>query len=137
MENDADTFDQLMIMAEDVHLRSRNHNDEVIGIEFYNNLSVLSDDERQTLIDAWQDKHRTCVKERLASQWMVIQVMLLTGLAMWIAWMSGGIAGALVSIAGIIGIIAMIEDKRVQIAKRNLEDCEAVLAALQAASQEP
>ncbi len=131
MEKDADTFKALMEMAEDLHLSSRNHNDEVIGIEYYNNLDVLSGEERQTLIDAWHKKHRLCVKERLASQWMVIQIILLTALAMWIAWMSGGVFGALVSIAGIIGIIAMIEDKRVQVAKKNLEDCEAVLAVLE------
>lgn len=133
MEKDADTFKALMEMSEDIHFRSRNHNDEVIGIEYYNNLNVLNDDELRTLIEAWQKKHRLCVKERLASQWMVIQVILLTALAMWIAWLSGGIFGALVSIAGIIGIIAMIEDKRVQLAKRNLEDCEAVLVALETA----
>lgn len=130
MESDADTSQALLEMADEVHRSSRNHNDEVIGIEYYNNLRILSEHERVVLLEAWQQKQRLCVKERLASQWMVIQVMLLTVMAMWIARLSGDVPGVLVSIAGIIGMIFMIEDKRVQTAKWSLEDCEAVLAAL-------
>jgi hypothetical protein len=43
---------------------------------------------------------------------------------------SGGIAGTLISIVGVIAMIAMIEDKRVAIAKRNLSDARQVYQIL-------
>ena len=53
---------------------------------------------------------------------MVVQVFLLISLAMFIAWLSGGFAGIVASIIGVVAMIAMIEDKRVAVAKRNLSD---------------
>lgn len=126
IERDEDTFAALREMAEDIHLVSRNHNDELIGIEYYNNLHVLSRDELNELEQLWHRKSIICHKEKLASQWLVIQVLLLIGFAIYIAWLAGGIAGTISSIIGVIAMIAMIEDKRVRIAKRNLADARRV-----------
>lgn len=126
IERDEDTFAALKEMAEDIHLVSRNHNDELIGIEYYNKLQVLSRTELDELEQLWHRKCQTCHKEKLASQWMVFQVFILIGIAIYIAWLSGGIAGIISSIIGVVAMIAMIEDKRVQIAKRNLADARQV-----------
>lgn len=126
IERDEDTFVALKEMAEDIHLVSRNHNDELIGIEYYNKLSVLTQAELLELEQLWQYKCHTCRKEKLASQWMVVQVFMLISLAIYIAWISGGTAGTISSIVGVVAMIAMIEDKRVRIAKRNLTDARAV-----------
>ncbi|HAO23570.1 MULTISPECIES: hypothetical protein [unclassified Methylophaga] len=126
MEKDEDTYSALKIMAETIDLSSRNDNDEIIGLEYYVNFNVLTEDELGELIQLWEQKLVTCQKEKLASQFMVVQVFGLISLAMFIAWLSGGIAGAIASIVGVIGMIAMIEDKRVQKAKRNLSDAEKV-----------
>ncbi len=122
IERDEDTFSALQAMAETIDLSSRNHNDEIIGIDYYANLAVLTQAELKTLQHLWQLKRQTCLKEKLASQWMVVQVLLLISLAMFIAWLSGGFAGILASIIGVVAMIAMIEDKRVSVAKRNLSD---------------
>ncbi|MCX4189675.1 hypothetical protein [Methylophaga sp. OBS3] len=131
IERDEDTYKVLMESAEDITLASRNYNDEIIGIDYYANLSVLTDEQLTTLIERWQDKRLTCIKERWASQWMVVQVCGLIMAAMFIAWLSGGYAGIFVSIAGVIAMIAMIEDKRVSIAKRNMNDAIKVCERLQ------
>ncbi len=107
----------LKMMAETIDLSSGNDNDEIIGLEYYVNFNVLTDDELTELIQLWDQKLTACQKEKLASQFTVIQVFGLIGLAMLIAWLSGGIAGAIAS---------MIEDKRVKKAKRNLKDAEKV-----------
>lgn len=130
MEKDEDTFDALKAIAESISLSSRNDNDEVIGIEYYNHIEVLTALELAELNILWQKRKILCHKERWASQLMVVQVFVLITLAMFIAWLSGGIAGALASIVGIVGIIAMIEDKRVGIAKRNLRDAEQICLRL-------
>ncbi len=122
IERDEDTFSALQAMAENIDLSSRNHNDEIIGIDYYANLAVLTPAQLKTLQHLWQLKRQTCLKERLASQWMVVQVFLLISLAMFIAWLSGGFAGIVASIIGVVAMIAMIEDKRVAVAKRNLSD---------------
>ena len=49
---------------------------------------------------------------------------------------SGGIAGTLISIVGVIAMIAMIEDKRVSVAKRNLADAREVYKTLQTLKQD-
>ena len=90
MEKDEDTYSALKIMAETIDLSSRNDNDEIIGLEYYVNFNVLTEDELGELIQLWEQK-------------LVIA-----------------------SIVGVIGMIAMIEDKRVQKAKRNLSDAEKV-----------
>jgi hypothetical protein len=126
IERDEDTFAALRAMAEDIHLVSRNYNDELIGIEYYNKLELLSNDELTELLQLWQLKSRTCHKEKLASQWMVVQVMLLIAVANYLAWLSGGIPGTLFSILGVIAAIAMIEDSRVRRSKQNLADARRV-----------
>lgn len=126
IERDEDTFAELRAMAEDIHLVSRNYNDELIGIEYYNKLELLSDSELTELLPLWQLKCRTCHKEKLASQWMVVQVMLLIAGANYLAWLAGGIPGTLFSIMGMIAAIAMIEDKRVRRGKQNLADARRV-----------
>jgi hypothetical protein len=136
IERDEDTFSALKEMAEDPQLVSRNHNDELIGIEYYNKLSLLSDEELSLLIRLWHEKYVTCQKERLASQWMVVQIFILISLAIYVAWVSGGIAGTLISIVGVIAMIAMIEDKRVDVAKKNLADARQVYKTLHALQQD-
>ncbi|MDX1573821.1 MAG: hypothetical protein R3341_07305 [Methylophaga sp.] len=131
IERDEDTFSALKAVAEDIDLSSRNYNDEIIGIDYYANLQVLTPDQLTILQTLWQQKRQTCLKERWASQWMVVQVCLLILLAMFIAWLSGGFAGILASIAGVVAMIAMIEDKRVSKAKRNLNDAIKVCERLQ------
>ncbi len=131
IERDEDTFSAMKAVAEDIDLSSRNYNDEIIGIDYYANLQVLTPDQLKILQRLWQQKRQTCLKERWASQWMVVQVCLLILLAMFIAWLSGGFAGILASIAGVVAMIAMIEDKRVSIAKRNLNDAIKVCERLQ------
>jgi hypothetical protein len=126
IERDEDTFIMLREMAEDIHLVSRNYNDELIGIDYYNNLSVLTKPELIELESLWKHKCNTCYKEKLASQWMVMQVFILISIAITIAWFSGGIAGAISSLVGVVAMIAMIEDKRVMLAKRNLADARRV-----------
>ncbi len=131
IERDEDTFSALKAVAEDINLSSRNYNDEIIGIDYYANLKVLTPSQTNALLELWQQKQQTCFKERWASQWMVVQVCLLVVLAIVIAWLSGGFAGILASIIGVVAMIAMIEDKRVAIAKRNLQDAIKVCERLQ------
>lgn len=126
IERDEDTFAALREMAEDIHLVSRNHNDELIGIEYYNNLQVLNKEELDELVTLWQRKKSTCRKEKLASQWLVMQVLLLIAFAIYVGWLSGGITGTVSSLIGVIAMIKMIEDKRVRIARRNLADASRV-----------
>ncbi len=122
VERDEDTYSALREMAEDIHLVSRNHNDELIGIDYYNRLSVLSEEELELLLSLWQRKTITCRKEKLASQWMIIQVIAFISFATYLAWQFGGLVGVLSSIIGVVALIAMIEDKRVKTARRNLVD---------------
>jgi hypothetical protein len=122
-ELNEDVFVALKDMAEDIHLESRNYNDELIGIDYYSNLAFLTVAELTELIDLWQVKTQTCLKEKLASQWMIIQIFIIISFAEYMASISGGVI--VVTIAGLLGIIAMIamlEDKRASNAKRNLKD---------------
>lgn len=137
MEKDEDTYSALKMMAETIDMSSRNDNDEIIGLEYYVNVHVLTEEELAELTQLWEKKLATCQKEKLASQLMVVQVFFLIGLAMFIAWLSGGIAGAIASIVGVVGLIAMIEDKRVNKAKRNLKDAEKVCNKLRSALRTP
>jgi membrane protein insertase Oxa1/YidC/SpoIIIJ len=131
-ELNKDVFVTLKDMAEDIHLVSRNYNDELIGIDYYANLAVLKAAELTELIDLWHVKTQTCHKEKLASQWMVIQIFIIISFAEYMASISGGVI--VVTIAGLLGIIAMIamlEDKRTSNAKRNLKDAITVHQHLQ------
>lgn len=125
-----DTYQKLMEVAEDISLCSRNYNDELIGIDYYKQLDVLTHEQLRVLVQAWHRRWQTCKKEKLASQFMVVQILGLISLAMWIAWLSGGWFGAIASIAGVVGMIKMIEDDRVRKAKRNLADAERVYRTL-------
>tara|TARA_R110000772_G_scaffold263066_1_gene382602 strand:- start:648 stop:1130 length:483 start_codon:yes stop_codon:yes gene_type:complete len=123
IERNEDVFSALKDMAGDIHLVSRNYNDELIGIHFYANLNVLTTKELTELTHLWHVKVQTCHKEKWASQWMVVQIFLLISAAEYIASLSGGVI--VVTIAGLLGIIAMIamiEDTRVAKAKCNLKD---------------
>jgi len=123
IERDEDTFDAIKTMAQNIDLASRNYNDELIAIDYYKNLEVLTKAQLQELEMLWHQKTRTCYKEMLASKWMVVQIILLLALAMYIAWLSGGhYAGVIAGIFGVFGMVAMIEDKRVSIAKQNYHD---------------
>lgn len=135
MEKDEDTYSALKLMAETIDMSSRNDNDEIIGLEYYVNFNVLTDDELAELTQLWERKLAICQKEKLASQFTVVQVFGLIILAMLVAWLSGGIAGAIASIVGVVGMIAMIEDKRVKKAKRNLKDAEKVCNKLHTAAR--
>ncbi len=131
-ELNEDVFAALKDMAEDIHLVSRNYNDELIGIDYYTNLSFLSAAELAELIDLWHLKTQTCQKEKLASQWMVIQIFIIISFAEYMASISGGVI--VVTIAGLLGIVAMIamlEDKRASNAKSNLKDAILVYQHLQ------
>jgi hypothetical protein len=130
IERDENTYSALKEMAEDIHLVSRNDNDELIGVDYYNKLSILSDQELDELLRLWQRKVTTCHKEKLASQWMVVQILMFISFAIYLAWQFGGLTGVLSSITGVIAMIAMIEDKRVIIAKRNLADARRVYQQL-------
>jgi hypothetical protein len=125
-ELDEDTYQALMDMGGEIHLMSRNYNDEVIGIEYYANFSVLTQDELIKLEELWRYKVSLCQKEKMASQWMVIQGILGISLANYIAYITGGWVGALFSITSVVAMIAMIEDQHVRLAKQNLKDAKTV-----------
>jgi hypothetical protein len=132
IERDEDVFTALKDMAEDIHLVSRNYNDELIGIDYYANLTILTDAELNELNKLWHLKTKTCHKEKLASQWMVIQIFLIISSAEYVALKSGGlIVETIAALLGIIAMIAMLEDKRVVKAKRNLQDAITVSEHLQ------
>jgi hypothetical protein len=131
-ELNEDVFSALKNMAKDIHLVSRNYNDELIGVDFYANLTALTEAELIELVDLWQFKTQTCHKENLASQWMIVQIFLIISVAEYLAAISGGVI--VLTIAGLLGIVAMIamlEDKRVAKAKRNLKDAITVHQHLQ------
>lgn len=131
IERDEDTFSELKAMSEDIHLLSRNYNDEIIGIDYYANLAVLSQEQLTELDQLWHKKVETCLKEKLASQWMVVQVMLISVAMIYIAAISGGkLAGVIAGVVAMLTMIAMIEDDRVRIAKRNLSDARRVYQRL-------
>jgi hypothetical protein len=123
IERDEDTFEAIREVAVGIDLGSRNYNDELIAIHYYKKLDVLTAPELEQLIELWQHKSHICYKEMLASRWMVIQIILLLSLVMYIAWLSGGRYAAVgAGVFCVSGMIAMIEDKRVSIAKRNYRD---------------
>ncbi len=131
IERDEDTFSELKAMSEDIHLLSRNYNGEIIGIDYYTNLAVLSQEQLTELDQLWHKKVEICLKEKLASQWMVVQVMLLSLTAIYIAAITGGkLARVIAGVVAMIAMIAIIEDDRVRIAKRNLSDARRVYQRL-------
>jgi len=127
IERDEDTFAELKEMGEDIHLVSRNYNHEIIGIEYYANFDVLTKDELTELEAIWRHKTETCLKEKLASQWMLFQVIGMSSTVSYIAWVSAGkMAGVIAGVLGLLAFITMVEDNRIRIAKRNLADSRKV-----------
>ena len=125
-ERDEDTFKALKEMAEDIHLGSRNYNDELIGIDYYANLSVLTDQQLAELRTLWHDKCVTCQKEKLASQWMLIQMLLFVILTAYVSWLTGDVTGIISGFISVMAMMFIIEDKRVFKAKKNLQDARRV-----------
>lgn len=126
IEKDEDTFAELKQMALDIHLESRNYNNEVIGIEYYRNFSVLTNQELIELEQLWHHKVVTCLKEKLASQWMIVQMCLFAAVSIYFAWLSHPYAGVFAGVVGFISLIKIIEEDRVRIASKKLADARLV-----------
>lgn len=126
LERDEDTFNELKEMGLDIHYVSRNYNNEVIGIEYYKNFDVLTDEELTELKKIWQQKVSNCLKEKLASQWMIVQVIAFSLFSIYLAWVSHPYAGIVVSVVAVITMIKLLEERRIRIAKRNLSDAKLV-----------
>jgi hypothetical protein len=127
IERDEDVFDAIKEVGEDIHLESRNYNNELIAIEYYKKLSVLSLEQLITLESIWSEKTHTCLKEKLASRWMVIQVILIIVTVTYIAWFTAGDYAAIVAgVLGMIAIVRMLEDDRVRIASKKYKDATLV-----------
>ena len=125
-ERDEDTFTALKEMAEDIYLQSRNYNDELIGIDYYANLRVLTRGEMDQLRSLWHSKCVICRKEKLASQWMLMQMLIFVVFTAYVAWLLGGVAGIISGFISVMAMMFIIEDKRVVKAKKNLQDARRV-----------
>lgn len=131
-ELDEDIFEAMKQMADDIHFVSRNYNDELIGIDYYKNLHTLSQQKLQQLDTLWALKCRNCLKEKLASQWFVIQLLILVAVAIYIATISTHvIVGTLAGCLAVGPLVVVLDTKRVRIAKRNLADARKVHEHLQ------
>lgn len=128
-------FEELLATAEASTLHSRNHNDELIGVDFCQPLSCMSDEQLTRLQKAWHYKHRQTRKEKVSAQFMIVQLTLLMLVAAVSAWFIGGTIGIITSLVGIMGLFIVIDSKRVTQAKKNLRDAEQVCAALEQLSQ--
>jgi len=126
IEKDEDTYSELKDMALDIHLVSRNYNNEVIGIEYYANFDVLTDAELKELEHLWHQKVNTCLKEKLASNWMMVQILIISVINIYIAWLSHPYAGIVACVVLLIFILKIADEKRIQKAKRNLADARLV-----------
>jgi len=129
------TYQALMASAEDTSLRSRNHNDELIGIDFCQQLDALSNEQVTTLEQAWNNKRRQALKEKISAQFMIVQLTLLMLVAAISAWFIGGIIGMFTSLIGLMGLFIVIDSKRVTDAKKNLSDAERVYSVLSKTNQ--
>lgn len=126
IEKDEDTYSELKEMALDIHLVSRNYNNEVIGIEYYRNFDVLTDSELKELEYLWHQKVNTCLKEKLASNWMIIQILIISVINIYIAWLSHPYAGIAAFVVLLIFVLKIADEKRIKKAKRNLADARLV-----------
>jgi hypothetical protein len=136
MTTSADTiFDELLSTAESDSLCSRNHNNELLGIDCYQQLSLLSHTQLSRLEEAWQRKRLRAQKEKISSQFMIVQMTLLMLIAVICAWFIGGIVGLITSLVGIFGLFIVIDSKRVSTAKQNLLDADAIYDAIKARLQ--
>ncbi|MCX4187510.1 hypothetical protein [Methylophaga sp. OBS4] len=130
-------FNERLTTAEAVSLVSRNHNNELIGVEFCHELDndKLTAQQLATLKQAWQTRLSRAKKEKFSAQFMIIQLCTLMLLAVVCAWLIGGVAGVVASLIGISGLMMIIDSKRVAQAKINLKEVETVCVALQKACQ--
>jgi Flp pilus assembly protein TadB len=126
IEKDEDTYSKLKEMALDIHLVSRNYNNEIIGIEYYRNFDVLTDSELKELEYLWHQKVNTCLKEKLASNWMIIQILIISVINIYIAWLSHPYAGIAAFVVLLIFVLKIADEKRIKKAKRNLSDARLV-----------
>lgn len=124
------TYEALMASAENTSLSSRNHNDELIGIDYCQLDDDLSDEQLTALQQAWHNKRRRTVKEKVSAQFMIVQLTLLMLAAAVSAWFIGGIIGIITSLVGLMGLFIVIDSKRVTQAKKNLSDAERVYTML-------
>lgn len=126
IEKDEDTYSELKDMALDIHLVSRNYNNEVIGIEYYSNFDVLTETELLDLEALWHKKVNTCLKEKLASNWMMVQILVISTFSIYLAWLSHPYAGVVAAVVLLIFILKIGDEKRIRKAKRNLADARLV-----------
>jgi len=135
LTNTETDFEALMAAAEDPSLSSRNHNDELIGVDFCQQLDDLDNEQLTALQQAWHNKRRRAVKEKVSAQFMIVQLTVLMLVAAISAWFIGGIIGIITSLVGLMGLFIVIDSKRVTQAKKNLNDVERVYTVLMAANQ--
>jgi len=128
-------FNELLSNAESSSLSSRNHNNELLGIDCYPELSQLNRTQLSRLEEAWQIKRRRAHKEKISSQFMIVQMIVLMLVSVVCAWFIGGIVGLITSLVGIFGLFIVIDSKRVSTAKQNLLDADAIYDAIKAALQ--
>lgn len=128
-------FEELLATAEATSLHSRNHNDELIGVDFCQPLPSMSDEQLSRLQQAWHYKHRQTRKEKVSAQFMIVQLTVLMLAAAVSAWFIGGVIGIITSLVGIMGLFIVIDSKRVTQAKKNLRDAEQVCVVLEQAIQ--
>lgn len=126
IEKDEDTYSELKEMALDIHLVSRNYNSEIIGIDYYSNFDVLTEKELVELEKLWHKKVNTCIKEKFASNWMMVQIIVISILNILIAWLSHPYAGVIAFVVLMIFILKIADEKRIKKAKRNLADARLV-----------
>ncbi len=136
MTNAAESlYRELLTTAESISLVSRNHNDELIAVEFCHQLDWLSREQLDRLLEAWQQKRSRAHKEKLSAQFMIVQMTLLMLIAAASAWLIGGLIGILASLAGITGLLMVLDRQRVRQAKQQLSDAERICGALEKAAQ--
>jgi hypothetical protein len=131
IERDEDTYSELKEMALDIHLVSRNYNNEVIGIEYYANFDVLTEPELIELTTLWQQKLAKCTKEKFASIWLIVQVLFFACFSTYLAWLSHHYAGIIAGVVAIISIMKITEQQRIRKAKKNLADARLVYEKLE------
>lgn len=135
LTNTEHCYEALLAKAEDKSLPSRNQHGELIGIDFCQQLTMLTEAQLNQLQEAWGNKRSRALKETISAQFMIVQLTLLMLVAAVSAWLIGGIVGVITSLVGLIGLFIVIDSKRVTQAKKNLRDAERVYQAIITANQ--
>lgn len=135
LTNTEHCYEALLAKAEDKSLPSRNQHGELIGIDFCQQLTMLTEAQLNQLQEAWGNKRSRALKEKISAQFMTVQLTLLMLVAAVSAWLIGGIVGVITSLVGLIGLFIVIDSKRVTQAKKNLRDAERVYQAIIIANQ--